>query len=203
MVSTVNKKIIEMILNREMKVTDFNFEEPLNTWHDAFIVELLKWFDKKINEIPERKIDKRDPDNFYHWKTYYEQIVRIFYNIIIVKNIQDSKQLNKIFSYLFSVDKNDNPYRDSFDIISSEKLMNIYEYLIKNTGGLKEYSPDREYIDVLIGRWNTKEMKNKLDNIRANEDNSVIEIVNNDIVINELFKMDDCNKSDFKTELDK
>ena len=46
-------------------------------------------------------------------------------------------------------------------------------------------------------------MKKKLDNIRANEDNSVIEIVNNDIVINELFKMDDCNKSDFKTELDK
>ena len=68
---------------------------------------------------------------------------------------------------------------------------------------MKEYSPDRDYIDVLIGRWNTKEMKNKLDNIRANEDNSVIEIVNNDIVINELFKMDDCNKSDFKTELDK
>ena len=62
MVSTVNKKIIEMILNREMKVTDFNFEEPLNTWHDAFIVELLKWFDKKINDIPVRKHDLRDKD---------------------------------------------------------------------------------------------------------------------------------------------
>ena len=39
-----------MILNREIKVTDFNFEEPLNT-HDAFIVELLKWYDKKIKAM--------------------------------------------------------------------------------------------------------------------------------------------------------
>ena len=164
----------------------------------------IGFIQNKYIYIPMRKLHGPENSyNFIHWKTYYEQIVRIFYNIVIVKNIQDSKQLNKIFSYLFSVDKNDNPYRDSFDIISSEKLMNIYEYLIKNTGGLKEYSPDRDYIDILIGRWNTKEMKNKLDNIRANEDNLVIEIVNNDIVINELFKMDDCNKSDFKTELDK
>ena len=202
MICKVRGKIIEMILSREMKFNDFNFRPY--TWEDSFIVELLRWFDNKYIYIPMRKLHgPENAYNFIHWKTYYEQIVRIFYNIVIVKNIQDSKQLNKIFSYLFSVDKNDNPYRDSFDIISSEKLMNIYEYLIKNTGGLKEYSPDRDYIDVLIGRWNTKEMKNKLDNIRANEDNSVIKIVNNDIVINELFKMDDCNKSDFKTELDK
>ena len=181
MISTVPDKIVEMILSREMEFIDFNFNP--STWEDAFVVELLRWYDIKIKIIPDRKCDSS-----INWETYYEQIVRIFYNIVIVKNIQDSKQLNKIFSYLFSVDNNDNPYRDSFDIISSEKLMNIYEYLIKNTGGLKEYSPDRDYIDVLIGRWNTKEMKNKLDNIRANEDNSVIEIVNNDIVINEFLK---------------
>lgn len=202
MICTVDIKTIEMILSRKVNFYDFYFRP--STWKDAFIVELLKWFNNKVELIPKRKLrDSNCIDDFYCWKTYYEQFVRILYYFVVYKDIIDYDELKKIFSYLFSVDKNDNPYRDSFDIISSEKLMNIYEYLIKNTGGLKEYSPDREYIDVLIGRWNTKEMKNKLDNIRANEDNSVIEIVNNDIVINELFKMDDCNKSDFKTELDK
>ena len=197
MISTVPDKIVEMILSREMEFINFNFDKP-SKWEDAFVVELLRWYDIKIEIIPDRKCDSN-----INWKTYYEQIVRILYYFVKYLGIKDYDKLYKIFKYLFSVDKNDNPYRDSFDIISSEKLMNIYEYLIKNTGGLKEYSPDRDYIDILIGRWNTKEMKNKLDNIRANEDNLVIEIVNNDIVINELFKMDDCNKSDFKTELDK
>ena len=52
MVSTVNKKIIEMILNREMKFTDFNFKP--DTWNDAFIVELLKWYDNKIKIISKK-----------------------------------------------------------------------------------------------------------------------------------------------------
>ena len=80
MIYTVSTEIIEKILSREMKVTDFDY--MIFTWQDSFIIELLRWFDKKINEIPERKIDKRDPDNFYHWKTYYEQYIRIFYNTV-------------------------------------------------------------------------------------------------------------------------
>ena len=67
MIYTVSTEIIEKILSREMKVTDFDY--MIFTWQDAFIIELLKWFDKKINEIPERKINLLDPDNFYHWKT--------------------------------------------------------------------------------------------------------------------------------------
>ena len=78
MIYTISTEIIEKILSREMKVTDLDY--MIFTWQDAFIIELLRWFDKKINEIPERKINLLDPDNFYHWKTYYEQYIRIFYN---------------------------------------------------------------------------------------------------------------------------
>ena len=46
MVSTVNKKIIEMILNREMEFDDSNFKP--DTWDDTFIVELLNWYDNHI-----------------------------------------------------------------------------------------------------------------------------------------------------------
>ena len=120
MVSCVNKEIIEMILTREMKITDFDFEEPLNTWHDAFIVELLKWFNKKIEQMPEFKRDvrNRDKDWIEHWTNYYEQYVRILYYFVVYKNIQDSDVLSKIFRYLFLVNKDDNPYRDYYDMIS-------------------------------------------------------------------------------------
>ena len=146
MVSTVNKEIIEMILNREMKITDFDFEEPLNTWHDAFIVELLKWFNKKIEQMPEFKRDvrNRDKDWIEHWTNYYEQYVRILYYFVVYKNIQDSDVLSKIFRYLFLVNKDDNPYRDYYDMISSEKLMKVYKYLIMYTPNLKKDSEERE-----------------------------------------------------------
>ena len=145
MVSCVNKEIIEMILNRAMKITDFDFEEPLNTWHDAFIVELLKWFNKKIEQMPEFKRDvrNRDKDWIEHWTNYYEQYVRILYYFVVYKNIQDSDVLSKIFRYLFLVNKDDNPYRDYYDMISSEKLMKVYKYLIMYTINLKKDSEER------------------------------------------------------------
>ena len=49
MVSTVNAKIIEMILSRKMNFYDFYFRP--STLKDAFIVELLKWFNNKIELI--------------------------------------------------------------------------------------------------------------------------------------------------------
>ena len=168
MVSCVNKEIIEMILNREMKITDFDFEEPLNTWHDAFIVELLKWFNKKIEQMPEFKRDvrNRDKDWIEHWTNYYEQYVRILYYFVVYKNIQDSDVLSKIFRYLFLVNKDDNPYRDYYDMISSEKLMKVYKYLIMYTPNLKKDSEERECLDnVLVGIWNNKEIENRLERI--------------------------------------
>ena len=168
MVSCVNKEIIEMILNREMKITDFDFEEPLNTWHDAFIVELLKWFNKKIEQMPEFKRDvrNRDKDWIEHWTNYYEQYVRILYYFVVYKNIQDSDVLSKIFRYLFLLNKDDNPYRDYYDMISSEKLMKVYKYLIMYTPNLKKDSEERECLDnVLVGIWNNKEIENRLERI--------------------------------------
>ena len=187
MVSTVNKKIIEMILNREMKVTDFNFEEPLNTWHDAFILELLKWFDKKINDIPVRKHDLRDKDWLEHWTSYYEQYVRILYYFVVYKNIQDSDDLKMIFVYLFPVDKDDNPYRNDSDMISAEKLIKVYKYLIMYTPDLKKDNKERECLDnVLIGRWNNEKMKNKLDYI--NDESYKKKNTENDEIILKFFK---------------
>ena len=39
MISTVDKKFIESILNREFEFYKFNFKP--STWHDAVIIELL------------------------------------------------------------------------------------------------------------------------------------------------------------------
>ena len=128
MICTVDIKTIEMILSRKMNFYDFYFRP--STWKDAFIVELLKWFNNKIELIPKRKLrDSNCIDDFDCWKTYYEQFVRILYYFVVYKDIIDYDELKKIFSYLFSVDKNDNPYRNSYTMISSEKLIKAYDYI--------------------------------------------------------------------------
>ena len=186
MIYTVSTEIIEKILSREMKVTDLDY--MIFTWQDAFILELLKWFDKKINEIPERKIDKRDPDNFYHWKTYYEQYIRIFYYFVIYRGIQDPKELRKIFKFLFTVNKKDNPYRNDYDMISAEKLIKVYEHLIMYTPHLKKNNKERECLDnVFVGRWNNEKMKNKLDYI--NDESYKKKNTENDEIILKFFKI--------------
>ncbi len=189
MVSTVNAKIIEMILSEKMKFNDFNFDP--STWKDGFIVELLRWFDNKINEISTIKLyGSKNINNFNNWKTYYEQFVRILYYFVVYKDIKDSKQLSKIFSYLFSIDDS---YKNNYNTISSEKLMKVYNYLINHTPNLKEDSQDREYIDVLIGRWKTKEMENKIKYIRTNK--------NNIIHTSKSIIIENCNDSDLKLKV--
>ena len=189
MVSTVNAKIIEMILSEKMKFNDFNFDP--STWKDGFIVELLRWFDNKINEISTIKLcNSKNINDFNNWKTYYEQFVRILYYFVVYKDIKDSKQLSKIFSYLFSIDDS---YKNNYNTISSEKLMKVYNYLINHTPNLKEQSQDREYIDVLIGRWKTKEMENKIKYIRTNK--------NNIIHTSKSIIIENCNDSDLKLKV--
>ena len=164
MISTVNTDVIESILNRKLKFDDFNFK-PLS-WQDAFIVKLLEWFDKKIETISERKCkDTFDKELIDNWRLYYEQIVRILYHFVIYKNIHDCKQLNKIFSYLFNVDKNVSPYKNNYDMISSEKLMKVYRYIRSFIYRWRLDNKDREYINVLIGIWNNENMNYKLDNV--------------------------------------
>ena len=218
MICTVDIKTIEMILSRKMNFYDFYFRP--STWKDAFIVELLKWFNNKIELIPKRKLrDSNCIDDFYCWKTYYEQFVRILYYFVVYKDIIDYDELKKIFSYLFSVDKNDNPYRNSYDIISSEKLISLFDHIrveaIYDWTCMFEDDEDytvRDYTNVLIGRWKTKEMKNKLEtfeqnclkksiNNNNNISKSIIMDDDSDININKIIRIDN-NKSDSKTELD-
>ena len=218
MISTVNTDVIESILNRKLKFDDFNFK-PLS-WQDAFIVKLLKWFDKKIETISERKCkDTFDKELIDNWRLYYEQIVRILYHFVIYKNIHDCKQLNKIFSYLFNVDKNDSPYKNNYDMISSEKLISLFDHIrveaIYDWTCMFEDDEDytvRDYTNVLIGRWKTKEMKNKLEtfeqnclkksiNNNNNISKSIIMDDDSDINKNKVIRID-INKSDSKTELD-
>ena len=154
MVSTVNKKIIEMILNREMKFTDLNFEPE--TWYDAFIVELLKWYDNKIEEIYKKYEFRKDL--FDENKIYYEQIVRILYHFVIYMNIQDYKQLYNNLRYLFSDDKDDK-YNDLHML---ENLIELYKIIINNIPNLNKIYRNKEYIDVFIDKWNNTDMHNKL-----------------------------------------
>ena len=165
MISTVNKEIIEiieMILNREMKFTDLNFEPE--TWDDAFIIGLLDWFDKKIEAFTLRKYDQRNKNLFNEWKSHFEQVVRILYYYVIYMNVKDTNQLYKVFKYLFTDDKFNNIYMFS-DIISAEELITIYKYIIKDIPNLKKCKKDRKYIDKLIGIWNTEDMNNKFHHI--------------------------------------
>ena len=158
MVSTVNKKIIEMILNREMKFTDFNFKPE--TWYDAFIVELLKWYDNKIEEIYKKYEFRKDL--FDENKIYYEQLVRILYYFVIYMNIQDYKQLYNNLRYLFSDDKDDK-YNDLHML---ENLIELYKIIINNIPNLNKIYRNKEYIDVFIDvfidKWNNTDMHNKL-----------------------------------------
>ena len=158
MVSTVNKKIIEMILNREMKFTDLNFEP--DTWYDAFIVELLKWYDNKIEEIYKKYEFRKDL--FDENKIYYEQLVRILYYFVIYMNIQDYKQLYNNLRYLFSDDKDDK-YNDLHML---ENLIELYKIIINNIPNLNKIYRNKEYIDVsidvFIDKWNNTDMHNKL-----------------------------------------
>ena len=188
----ISTEIIEKILSREMKVTDLDY--MIFTWQDSFIIELLRWFDKKINEIPERKIDKRDPDNFYHWKTYYEQYIRIFYYFVIYRGIQDPKELRKIFKFLFTVNKKDNPYRNNYDMISAEKLMKVYKYITHHISNelYNDYEDceNRKSINNLVGLWNTENMKDKLECIVI-ETYKGSEIIKRTVNIYDIFKVSD------------
>ena len=206
MIPTLDIKTIEMILSRKVKFYKFRYDT--STWRDAFTAELLYWFSNKIELIPKRKLrDSNFIDDFDHWKTYYEQYVRILYYFVVYKNIRDSDELRKIFSYLFSVDKNDNPYRNSYDMISAEKLINAYDYI--RLEAIWDYSPvsiddedytNRDYLNVLIGRWNTKEMKNKLKTFEKNYLKKSINN-NNEVTISKSIIIDD--DSDIKINKNK
>ena len=195
MISIVHANITEMILSRKMLFSDFNFKP--STWEDVFVVELLRWFDNKIEIMPYRKSELNT--HWYDWRYYYEQIVRILYYFVIYKNIKDSYKLYKIFRYLFSVDKNDNPYRNSYDMISVQKLMKVYNYLLRKVSDYSnklKHDEDHEYrfnyIATLINIWNTENMKIKLRYIKINYNNNVF--IGKNILISDNEKLELCKE---------
>ena len=212
-VTTVNAKIIEMILSREKDAFDDFIFNP-STWEDAFIAELLKWIQRRYWDIPLKHHNFKDKNYDNNWKTFYEQIARIIYYFVIYKNLQDSKQLiYNIFIYLFNnsnyssynniINKllYDNSHKhhyyhdyDDYEMITSEKIIIVYNYVIKKIPHelYKHHTDikDREPIDLLIGRWKTKEMENKLERIVITINN-----INNDEKIS-VNIVDDCDYSD-------
>ena len=205
MISIVHANITEMILSRKMLFSDFNFKP--STWEDVFVVELLRWFDNKIEIMPYRKSES-NTHWYYDWRYYYEQIVRILYYFVIYKNIQDSDKLYKIFRYLFNVDKNDNPYRNSYDMISAEKLMKIYNYLLRKVSDYSnklKHDEDHEYrfyyIAPLINIWNTEKMKIKLGHIKINNYNNEVYIDNDNLIDNNSPKYNFIKNDNEKLEL--
>ena len=164
----VSTKIIELILKRELKFTDFNFI-PL-TWYDGFTVELLRWYDKQVDEIPLSKHFDVEDENYDNWKTYYEQIVRILYYFVVYKQLSIYEcLLRRVFDYL--VDNLNFFHVSHYSYISSNKLMEVYQYIYSNIPRNLNILREEEDVkmeplnDLLIGRWKNEEMENKLNNI--------------------------------------
>ena len=94
-------------------------------------------------------------------------------------------------------------------MISSEKLISLFDHIrveaIYDWTCMFEDDEDytvRDYTNVLIGRWKTKEMKNKLETFEQNcLKKSIIMDNDSDINKNKVIRIDN-NKSDSKTELD-
>ena len=114
MVSTVNTKIIEMILNREMKFTDLNFEPE--TWYDAFIVELLKWY----NNL--RYLFSDDKDDKYNDLHMLENLIELYK--IIINNIPN---LNKIYRNKEYIDVSIDVFIDKWNNTDMHNKLNIIE----------------------------------------------------------------------------
>ena len=183
-VSIDNDQIIEMIISREIKFTDFIFKPSF--WEDEFVVELLKWYDNEIEDIPLKD------GNYDNWKTYYEQIVRILYYFVVYQKLYESEQLvMKIFDYLFSVDKDDNSKND-YDIISSEKLIDVYNEIRGHITKYKYIKMQdffknlfKEKPEILIGKWKNEKMENKFNKI------NIIRHIDTNTVFRKIYIDDD------------
>ena len=165
----VDYKNFLKVLNRKIKFTDYDY--GIYYWEDAFIVELLKWYDNKVSTIKDRK-KKCANCSVEKWEEYYEQIVRMLYYGVIKLGWTLQTCLEEIFDYFFEVE-DDDPYRDDPYMISTEKLLQVYKY-IENKIDKKSYEhsskhrlfPVHQY--PFIGYWNTEEMKDLYDDFCEN-----------------------------------
>ena len=158
----LNKTAIEKILEDGRFFQDSNIR--IDSWRDEFVIELLKWYDEKVRMI---RTSKKKANNYNEWKQYYEQVVRILYHVVVKLNIRDNLSLGNIFRYFFEVD--DSPYRADPDIISAEKLLNIYFFIVEKLSG-KPYKKYKVYDEIhpFVGRWDNVIMRDLADHLMIN-----------------------------------
>ena len=166
----VNQISIEKVFLEERFFQDSNIK--LESWKDEFIIELLNWYNDKLRTLRMRK----GTDCINEWKQYYQQIVRILYYVVIKLNIRDNISLKNVFRYFFEVE-DDDPYRNDPDMISAEKLLNVYNYLVKKISNKKyneEWPKNYEIIYPFVGRWDNEIMKDMYDHLFVTSENGMI-----------------------------
>lgn len=162
----VNQISIEKVFLEERFFQDSNIK--LESWKDEFIIELLNWYNDKLRTLRMRK----GTGCINEWKQYYQQIVRMLYYAVVKLNIRDKISLKNVFEYFFEVE-DDDPYRNDPDMISAEKLLNVYFYIVKKIGK-KSYEDlqknDTNYNELypFVGRWDNEIMKDLCDHLMIN-----------------------------------
>lgn len=121
---TVPKELVELVLARKLKYINLRLD-PEPDWNNSFIVELLRWYDQKVELIPMRKRNDHE-----HWRQFYEQIVRSLYFAVVEHSLHKISELKIYFRYFFYIE-DDDPYRNDYDMISPEKLIKVYNYITK------------------------------------------------------------------------
>lgn len=121
---TVPKELIELVLARKLKYINLRLD-PEPDWNNSFIVELLRWYDQKVELIPMRKRNDHE-----QWRQFYEQIVRSLYFAVVEHSLHKISELKIYFRYFFYIE-DDDPYRNDYDMISPEKLIKVYNYITK------------------------------------------------------------------------
>ena len=167
----VNRAVV-MILEDVYSFNDLCFVS--RCWKDDFIVELLRWYDIKVKLIRHRKGGEHAC--FKEWKQYYQQIVRMLYYAVVIFNIRQITPLKEFFRYFFEVE-DDDPYRNDPDMISAEKLLNVYNYLVKKISNKKyneEWPKNYEIIYPFVGRWDNEIMKDMYDHLFVTSENGMI-----------------------------
>ena len=160
----IPSRVVEKILDRENIFTDYKF--IVQCWEDEFIVELLRWYDYKVSNIRKNKRCCGFWDE-EKWTQYYEQMFRMLYYAVITRKLRKPNSLKNLFRYFFEVEDED-PYRYDPDLISAEKLLMVYFYIIKKIGKLS-YKEDyvNSGIYPLVGHWDTEQMKDLYEHVRS------------------------------------
>ena len=88
---------------------------------------------------------------------------RMLYYVVIRLNIRDYALIKSIFRYFFEVE-DDDPYRDDPYLISAEKLLQVYRYIMKKIDKIDKESSDKHrtfplQLHPFVDHWDTERMK--------------------------------------------